>query len=189
MAELQTPAPEAAQPSAPAPVSNVTKQNKQKKQQRKKLIKRIISLVLILALVGGAVFGVYKLVFAKPPVQYLEDVVQQGTIQEKLEGYDADRMYCIPLSDVYYAEAVDNRLYIYTEKNVYELKMKLYAFEENYCSGEFFRCSRTAVVNLMRVSYLRPGLNGRLSARLTNGEDIIISSKYVNALKARLQNE
>ena len=26
--------------------------------------------------------------------------------QEKLEGYDADRMYCIPLSDVYYAEAV-----------------------------------------------------------------------------------
>ena len=109
--------------------------------------------------------------------------------QEKLEGYDADRMYCIPLSDVYYAEAVDNRLYIYTEKNVYELKMKLYAFEENYCSGEFFRCSRTAVVNLMRVSYLRPGLNGRLSARLTNGEDIIISRKYVNALKARLQNE
>ena len=109
--------------------------------------------------------------------------------QEKLEGYDADRMYCIPLSDVYYAEAVDNRLYIYTEKNVYELKMKLYAFEENYCSGEFFRCSRTAVVNLMRGSYLRPGLNGRLSARLTNGEDIIISRKYVNALKARLQNE
>ncbi len=109
--------------------------------------------------------------------------------QEKLEGYDADRMYCIPLSDVYYAEAVDNLLYIYTEKNVYELKMKLYAFEENYCSGEFFRCSRTAVVNLMRVSYLRPGLNGRLSARLTNGEDIIISRKYVNALKARLQNE
>ena len=109
--------------------------------------------------------------------------------QEKLEGYDADRMYCIPLSDVYYAEAVDNRLYIYTEKNVYELKMKLYTFEENYCSGEFLRCSRTAVVNLMRVSYLRPGLNGRLSARLTNGEDIIISRKYVNALKARLQNE
>ena len=109
--------------------------------------------------------------------------------QEKLEGYDADRMYCIPLSDVYYAEAVDNRLYIYTEKNVYELKMKLYTFEENYCSGEFFRCSRTAVVNLMRVSYLRPGLNGRLSARLTNGEEIIISRKYVNALKARLQNE
>ena len=91
MAELQTPAPEDAQPSAPAPVSNVTKQNKQKKQQRKKLIKRIISLVLILALVGGAVFGVYKLVFAKPPVQYLEDVVQQGTIQEKLEGYGYPR--------------------------------------------------------------------------------------------------
>lgn len=109
--------------------------------------------------------------------------------QEKLEGYDADRVYCIPLSDVYYAEAVDNRLYIYTEKNVYELKMKLYAFEECYCSGEFFRCSRTAVVNLMRISYLRPGLNGRLSARLANGEDIIISRKYVNALKARLQYE
>ena len=50
----------------------------------------------------------------------------------------------LPLSDVYYAETVDNRLYIYTEKMWPRLKMKLYTFEENYCSGDFFRCSRTA---------------------------------------------
>ena len=82
---------------------------------------------------------------------------------------------------------MDNRLFIYTKEKVYEVKMKLYAFEEAYGSKQFFRCSRTTVVNLMRIDYLRPALNGRLCARLQNGEDIIISRKYVNSLREILK--
>ena len=103
--------------------------------------------------------------------------------QENLEGYEAGKLYRIPLPEIYYAEAVDNRLFVYTKHKVYEVKMKLYAFEEAYKSKQFFRCSRTVVVNLMRIDSLRPALNGRLSARLHNGEDIIISRKYVNSLR------
>ena len=107
--------------------------------------------------------------------------------QESLEGYEAGNQFQIPLPEIYYAEAVDNRLFIYTKAKVYEVKMKLYAFEEAYGSKQFFRCSRTAVVNLMRIDYLRPALNGRLCARLQNGEDIIISRKYVNSLREILK--
>ena len=64
--------------------------------------------------------------------------------QESLEGYEAGKQFQIPLPEIYYAEAVDNRLFIYTEEKVYEVKMKLYAFEEAYGSKQFFRCSRTA---------------------------------------------
>ena len=107
--------------------------------------------------------------------------------QESLEGYEAGKQFQIPLPEIYYAEAVDNRLFIYTKEKVYEVEMKLYAFEEAYGSKQFFRCSRTTVVNLMRIDYLRPALNGRLCARLQNGEDIIISRKYVNSLREILK--
>ena len=55
--------------------------------------------------------------------------------QESLEGYEAGKQFQIPLPEIYYAEAVDNRLFIYTKEKVYEVKMKLYAFEEAYGSN------------------------------------------------------
>ena len=93
MAEIQTPAPAvpAQETAAPAPVSNVMKQNKQKKQNRKKLIKRIVALVVTAAILVGIGVGIYKLVFAEEKPEYLTDVVQIGTIQSKLEGYGYPR--------------------------------------------------------------------------------------------------
>ena len=43
------------------------------------------------------------------------------------------------------------------------------------------------IVNLMKISSVRPALNGRFSAVLKNGEEIIISRKYVPELKRTLK--
>lgn len=47
----------------------------------------------------------------------------------------------------------------------------------------FLRISKAALVNLMKITALKPALNGRFSAVLSNGEEIIISRKYVQDLK------
>ena len=39
------------------------------------------------------------------------------------------------------------------------------------------------IVNLMKITSVRPALNGRFLAVLKNGEEIIISRKYVPSLK------
>ena len=41
--------------------------------------------------------------------------------------------------------------------------------------------------NLMKITSVRPALNGRFSAILKNGEEILISRKYVPALKRVLK--
>ena len=100
-----------------------------------------------------------------------------------LVGYHDEQMAQVPLSDIYYVEAVDNRVYAYTRDKVYELKCKLYEFEELYRRDRFFRCSKSMVINLMQIDNVYPIFNGRFSAKLFNGEEIIISRQYVPALK------
>lgn len=106
-----------------------------------------------------------------------------------LAGYIEERASQIPLQDIFFVEAVDNRVFAYTAKKVYELKCKLYEFEMLYENRRFFRCSKSFVINLMKVDSVRPFLNGRFSATLFNGEEVIISRQYVPELKKRLLGE
>jgi len=104
-------------------------------------------------------------------------------------GYLEDRIHQIPLQDVFFVESVDDRVFAYTGKQVYELKCKLYEFAEQYVEKKFFRCSKSFVINLMKVDNVRPVLNGRLSAVMKNGEEVVISRQYVPELKKRLLGE
>lgn len=102
---------------------------------------------------------------------------------DSLPGYYESKIFQIPLRDIYYFEGVDNKVYVYLKNNVYEVKNKLYELEELYCKRKFFRCSKSALVNLLKIDCVKPALNGRFSAKLMNGEQIIISRQYVPELK------
>ena len=106
-----------------------------------------------------------------------------------LAGYIEERASQIALQDILYVEAVDNKVFAYTAKKTYELKCKLYEFEAAHEDRKFFRCSKSFVINLMKVDHVRPILNGRFSATMFNGEEVIISRQYVPELKKRLLGE
>ncbi len=106
-----------------------------------------------------------------------------------LPGYIEERASQIALQDIFYVEAVDNKVFAYTAKKVYELKYKLYEFATLYESKKFFRCSKSFVINLMKIDHVRPAFNGRFSATLFSGEEVIISRQYVPELKKRLLGE
>lgn len=106
---------------------------------------------------------------------------------ELLTGYEASQIYQISLRDIYYFEGVDSKVYAYLKSNVYEVKNKLYELEEFYDKRQFFRASKSVLVNLLKIKCVKPALNGRFTAKLLNGEQIIISRQYVPALKKALQ--
>lgn len=103
-----------------------------------------------------------------------------------LPGYIEERVSRIALQDILYVEAVDNKVFAYNAEKTYELKCKLYEFEAAHEDRKFFRCSKSFVINLMKVDHVRPILNGRFSATMSNGEEVIISRQYVPELKKRL---
>ena len=109
--------------------------------------------------------------------------------QGQLTGTADDRMYEIAVSDIFYIESVDNKTFIYCKNREYETKQKLYELEEMLREKHFLRVSKPVLLNLMKVSSIKPALNSRFTAVLFSGEQVIISRKYVPELKKALKGE
>ena len=109
--------------------------------------------------------------------------------QGQLTGIIEGKQYEIPVTDVHYVEGVDNIVFIYGRQKVYESKQKLYELEGILKEKYFLRVSKSLIVNLMKVKAIKPALNGRYSAVLQSGEEIVISRKYVPELKKALKGE
>ncbi len=101
-------------------------------------------------------------------------------------GLDGSDIHRIDPSQVYYFEAVDNKVFIYCREKVFESKYKLYEVEGIFTNSDFLRVSKSVILNLRRISFLSPGFSGRLEATLDNQEKVIISRQYVPNLKDKL---
>lgn len=100
-----------------------------------------------------------------------------------LLGYDESNIHRLNIANVYYFEAVDNKVFIYCKDKVFESKLKLYELEEMCHGKKFFRASKSTIINLTKISFVRPSISGRFEARLDNGEKLSISRQYVPILK------
>lgn len=111
------------------------------------------------------------------------------TRQGQLTGTQEGKQYEIAVTDLVYVEAVDNKVFLYTQKQVYETRQKLYELEELLREKYFLRVSKSLLLNLMKVQSIKPAMNGRMLAVLKGGEEIIITRKYVADLKKALRGE
>ncbi len=91
----------------------------------------------------------------------------------------------LPANKIYYAESVDKRTYIYTKDRCYEATYRLYELDE-LLNTDFFRCSKSLLVNVRKIRSVKGELNGRMVAELLNGEKLMISRSYVKDLKRKL---
>lgn len=107
--------------------------------------------------------------------------------QGQLNGIIEGKQYEIPVMDIYYIEAVDNKVFLYSSKNVYETKQRIYELESALKEKYFLRVSKSLLLNLMKVKSIKPAVNGRFTAILQSGEEIMISRKYVPELKKALK--
>lgn len=107
----------------------------------------------------------------------------QGTISGELDK----NTYEIAVGDIYYFESVDNKTYLYTRDKVYQSDRRIYELENALSEASFVRISKAVVVKLMKIKGIKPALNGRFQATLLNGEEVIISRKYVSDFKTKIR--
>lgn len=94
--------------------------------------------------------------------------------------------HILDISKIAYIETVDRRTFVYTEKDCYESKLKLYEMDEKLCSSSFLRISKSCIVRLKYIRSLKAELDRRLRITLENGEQLIASRQYADELKKRL---
>ena len=110
--------------------------------------------------------------------------VTAETFDERIMGAANGQTHNIALEQILYIEAVDKKTFLYTPNNVYETDKKLYELETVLDEKTFFRCSKSVIVNLNKITRLKPEVTRNILATLTNGEVVVISRRNVKQLKA-----
>lgn len=92
-------------------------------------------------------------------------------------------------SGIFYLESVDGKTFAYTENEVLQLDYSLAQLEQLLCTINFFRCSKSMILNIDKVKELRSRASNRIEATMCNGERIMISRTYASTFRKRLKGQ
>lgn len=92
-------------------------------------------------------------------------------------------------SEIFYIESVDKKTFVYCETAVCRTELRLYQLLEKLRPAGFVQISKSCLLNVNVLTSIRPLLNSRMEATLTNGERLYVSRRYLGDIKAVLQKE
>lgn len=108
-------------------------------------------------------------------------------MQTRLTGWLGKKLTIVELNKILYIESVDGKAFAYTKEEVIRLDYPLSSLEQLLSEINFFRCSKSMIVNIDRVESLKSLPSNRIDATMCNGEHIIISRTYASEFRKRLK--
>ena len=83
------------------------------------------------------------------------------SVDNAVRCLDDDGNICfVRVSDIFYIESVEKRIFIYTKDKVYRAELQLYQYAEKLYSFGFEQISKTCILNInMRKNYIPLVLN------------------------------
>ena len=130
-----------------------------------------------------------------PDIERILNVIN-GT-NKKLSGWKEKTLTLIDPNTILYIESVDGKVFAYTKEDVLRLDFSLNQLEQlltekvghkvTLTDINFFRCSKSMIVNINKVESLKSLPSNRIDASMCNGEHIIISRTYASDFRKRLK--
>lgn len=106
----------------------------------------------------------------------------------KITGYGEHKeLYRISTDEILYFEAVGEKVFAYTEQEIYEIKNRLYQIEEEVNAYDFTRASKSMLVNTDRISSIASISGSRGKIMMDNGEAVIASRMYYKPLLSSMK--
>ncbi len=129
-----------------------------------------------------------------------QETVVQEEIQETVKQDDDDisksanyvmvlsgeSMKKIPLDSVIYFEAFDRKVFAVLKNGKFEMKQRLFEVEEYLPKPQFFRISRSIILNMEKVIGYKNDIDRTLIAVLMNKEELHVSRNNCNFFKTNL---
>lgn len=120
----------------------------------------------------------------------VENLVRKiGKLDASFVGKTDDSSVRIGISDIYYIENVERKLFIYTKSDVYRLEGSMSDVETNAADTGLVRISRTCIMNAEHLKEMKQIRNSHLEAVMDNDERLIVSRKYLPDIKAIFKRE
>ncbi|MDE6606541.1 MAG: LytTR family transcriptional regulator DNA-binding domain-containing protein, partial [Lachnospiraceae bacterium] len=99
----------------------------------------------------------------------------------------AENTILITPQDDYYFESVDGGTFAYAEDKVGRVSESLGELAGRYEERGFFRCSKSMVLNIYKISHLKSEPGNRICATMENDEQVFISRRYAKELRQILK--
>ncbi|MBP5298415.1 MAG: LytTR family transcriptional regulator DNA-binding domain-containing protein [Lachnospiraceae bacterium] len=107
--------------------------------------------------------------------------------ENRLWGRNDEGSVSVSLEDIFYVESVDDKVFAYTREEVIRLEGSLNSFIGEVKGDLFFRCSKSMIINVNKVSALKSLSSNRIDATMENGEHIMISRRYASDFRRLLR--
>lgn len=118
-------------------------------------------------------------------ISYAIDYLNRA--DRSIAGRKGKELFLLKYGDILYFECVDNVVFAYTDSEAYQIYFSLMELEDKTKSMSFFRCNKSFIVNIKKITVLRSNLGNRIDATLKNGEHIVISRHYAKRLREILK--
>ncbi len=122
-----------------------------------------------------------------PEVERVLKFMNSG--QMRLVGFRDDVKTIIEVNEILYLESVDGKLFVYTQKDVLRLDYTLSQMSQILSGINFFRCSKSMIINIDKVKYLKSLPSNRIDATMCNGEHVMINRTFASDFRKRLKGE
>jgi len=104
----------------------------------------------------------------------------------KLTGISRGQTHILDSAKILYIDTVDKKTFLYTETEVYESSLKLYELEQQLSTNDFFRASKSSIINFNKIKSLKSDMDGRIIVVMENKEKLVVSKQYASFIKNKL---
>ena len=98
-------------------------------------------------------------------------------------GKSDGKTVSIDISDIYYIENVERKIFLYSKKDIYRYDGSMADIDSSISETDLVRLSRTCFMNVSHLKEIMQIKNSHLEAVLDNGEKLIVSRKYLKDIK------
>lgn len=93
------------------------------------------------------------------------------------------KTFSIDISDIYYIENVERKIFLYSKKDIYRFDGNMTDIDQAIVDTDLVRISRTCFMNVSHLREIMQMKNSHLEAVLDNGEKLVVSRKYLKDIK------
>jgi DNA-binding LytR/AlgR family response regulator len=115
-----------------------------------------------------------------PEIQRALDILQAKDAPVLAER--SERTFLLSGQDIYLIRVVDGKTMLYTQKEEFSTRKRLYELLEQL-GGGFMQISKSCAVNLSYAESVEAGFGGSLLLKMKNGMSDYVSRKYLPDLK------
>lgn len=114
----------------------------------------------------------------------LENCSTAKCCNSKMTLWKNDRLFVISINDIYYCEAHEHEVYVYTKEDQYKVASSISDFYKKLPEDKFFRCHRSYIINTDKIMEIIPWFNNTYMLKLKGlSAEIPVSRQNVISFK------